>query len=143
VNCFRDIAPLFPILGTFAYNRVANPNFTTLLLCLKSFTFTFLKMSHLSLLVETPFLLEILDIVLTISTMVDLVIMLPIMACTFFFSNFYYTQVVMSYNHSYSWHNEWVDGPTRFQNQALECNCAREHKMMTISKVLKNPKHIF
>ncbi len=106
MNYFHNIAPLFPILGTFAYKGCANLDFTALLLCLEPSTFTFLKMSHLLLLVEVPFLLEMSNIVLIIGAMVDLVVMLPIMACIFFFSNLYYSQVVMNYDRIYSWHNE-------------------------------------
>jgi len=99
VNYLRDIVPLSPISKTSTYNGGANPNFIALLQCSKPSTFTFLKMSHLPLLVEVHFFLEMPNIVLIIGEMVDVVVMLPAMARAFFFSNLYYTQVVMNYDH--------------------------------------------
>jgi hypothetical protein len=83
------------------------------------------KMSHLPLLVEVHFFLEMSNIVLIIGVLVDVVAMLPTMARAFFFSNLYYTWVAMNYDHVYNWHNEWGNGPTWFQNQALECDHVR------------------
>jgi hypothetical protein len=48
-------------------------------------------MSHLPLLVEVHFFLEMSNIVLIIGVLVDVVAMLPTMARAFFFSNLYYT----------------------------------------------------
>jgi hypothetical protein len=55
-------------------------------------------MSHLPRLVEVHFFLEMSNIMLIIGAMVD-VVMLPAMAHAFFFSNLYYTRVVMNYDH--------------------------------------------